>query len=321
MNLQPLILLVFILPVPVPTEARAFADNVIKAEAYLLRNFNPELGLIYESDDQGTHWLRGEFPEFSWGYNQTYWLYSDNLFAYLALRRHHPQVSRRIREAIETYGQPPSGLFEVVGAERVRLPFHDALDFIVEKSPNHVVVIRRHNSTFFVLGNYVDFWMYEALEFALEGKLDNAAFLLRRAEVLWRGNGLWDWSFTVHDQMFSNQKLALLLFTARAVGYPLTNRDRMERHLWSMQNDDGGVASLSDPRGVKTGSSNVETTALSVLIYDEDLTSKFPRLLASGEPGNSFALLLLASLLMVCGIFLSWRGFTRWMVRRVKLKS
>jgi len=49
--------------------------------------------------------------------------------------------------------------------------------------------------------------------------------------------------------------------------------------------------------------------------------SKFPKLIASGEPANSFTHPLLASLLIVFGIFFSWRGFTRWMARRVELKS
>ena len=120
--------------------------------------------------------------------------------------------------------------------------------------------------------------MYEALEYTLEGNLVEAARLVRRAEALWRGDGLWDWSYTIFDHMFSNQKLALLIFTARAIGLSLAHEDEMEAHLWSMQNKDGGIASLSYPSGMKAGSANVETTALALLIYDSGLLSLFPKL-------------------------------------------
>ena len=262
----------------VPARAEPYAENVAKAEAYLLSHLNPALGLVYESEDTGQHWLRHEFSDFHWRYNQTYWLCSDNLFVYLALEPDHSKISRQIHASIDAYSQPAANFFEVVAGERIRLPLHDAEDYIVARNDNYAVMVRLHNSTRPALGNYVDFWMYEALEYALEGKLDNAAYLVRRAEGLWRGNGLWDWSFTFHDHMFSNQKLALLLFTARAIGLRLSRQDEMEEHLWSMQNVDGGVTSLSDKTGRKAGSANAETTALSILIYDQTLLSRFPKI-------------------------------------------
>ena len=270
------IVVLLVLPVT-PVQIQPYARNIAKAEEYLARHFNGNLQLIYESEDPGPHWLRCEFTSFQWRYNQTYWLYSDNLFAYLALRSHYPELSDRIRTAIQSYRQPPADFFEVLGGERIQLPLHDAQDFIVAQSDSHVVLIRRHNSTRLAFGNYVDFWMYEALEYALEYNLASAVFLVHRAEALWRGNGLSDWSFTVFDHMFSNQKLALLLFTARAIGIRLVHEDEMEAHLWSMQNDDGGIASLSYPNGKKAGSANAETTALTILIYNQQLLAHFPK--------------------------------------------
>lgn len=277
MRLSGLSILVFLILPVVPLRAQPYAGNVARAEAYLVRHFNPELGLVYESDDAGQHWLRREFNDFIWHYNQTYWLYSDNLFAYLALKRDYPDISNRIMDTIAAYHQPPPNFFEVVSGLRIRLPLHDAEDFVVSENGDFVVMIRSHNSTRLALGNYVDFWMYEALEYALEGNLASASFLVRQAESLWRGDGLWDWSFTLFDHNFSNQKLALLIFTARAIGLPLAQEDEMEAHLWSMQNLDGGVASLSDPKGTKSGSANAETTALAILIYNGELLSRFPK--------------------------------------------
>ena len=265
-----------------PIKAQPYAENITRAEEYLVNHFNPSIGLVYESEDPGQHWLSNEQPGYHWKYDQTFWLYSDNLFAYLALRHDYPLISNRIRNAINSYGQPPSELFELISGEHVQLPLHNAQDFIVAQAQDHVVIIRRHNATSIALGVYVDFWMYLALERALEGDIASAVSLVQNAELLWRGNGLWDWSFMIHDHMFSNQKLALLLFTARALGVRLEHESEMEARLWSMQNSDGGVASLSYPNGTKAGSANAETTALSILTYDQSLLSRFPKVEQSG---------------------------------------
>jgi hypothetical protein len=303
LNLRLLAIIALLTTAPhIPVGSQRYAQNLARAEAYLVQHFNPILGLVYESDDAGQHWLGREFPNFRWHYNQTYWLFSDNFFAYLALQQDYPQVSNRIRAAIESYGQPAPNFFEVVGGRRIHLPLHDATDIIVDQNASYVVMIRTHNSTRLALGNYVDFWMYEGLEYALQGNLANAVLLVHRAEALWRGNGLEDWSFTIFDHMFSNQKLALLLFTARAIGVGLIDEEEMEAHLWSMQNEDGGIASLSDLSGTRAGSSNAETTALTILVYDPALLSQFPK----AEPqtdlqtlGGTILLVAIAALLFV----------------------
>jgi hypothetical protein len=278
MNLRVLAILMLIAMPLFTAQAQPYAENVARAEKYLVDHFNPSVGLVYESEDPGLHWLRVEQPDYHWKYNQTYWLYSDNLFAYLALQRDYPEISNRIQNILQSYSQPPSQLFEVLSGEHIPLPMHNAQDLIVAQKQDYVVMIRRHNATSIALGVYVDFWMYLALERALEGDLSTAVSLVHNAELLWRGDGLWDWSFTIYDHLFSNQKLALLLFTARALGTRLEHESEMEAHLWSMQNSDGGVASLSYPDGKKAGSANAETTALSILIYDQSLIARFPKL-------------------------------------------
>ena len=51
----------------------------------------------------------------------------------------------------------------------------------------------------------------------------------------------------------------------------------MLEHLWNMQNRDGGIASLANATGGPIGSSNTETTALTLLIYDHSLLARFPK--------------------------------------------
>ena len=252
-----------------------YAKNIALAEEYLISHLNRSLGLVYESDTPGPHWLTTEYPNFHWRYNETYWLYSDNLFASLALRADYPQISELINESIRRYQQPPSGVFEIVEGEEIQLPLHVAADYVVAQSPNYVIMIRRHNATAIAL-NWLDLWLYEALEYDLEGNYHSAQFLFRRAETMWTGNGFWDTSY-LFTHTYSNHKLALFLFTALALGIPIHEEASMLRHLWGMQNEDGGITSLADANGHPTGTANAETTALTLLIYDQTLIAKFPK--------------------------------------------
>jgi len=271
-----------------------YARNIARAEAYLASRFNPNLGLIYESDDRGTHWLTAEYPSFHWRYNQTFWLYSDNYFASLALQADYPQISNLINASINRYRQPPSGVFEVVAGERIQLPLHAAEDYIVAESANYVITIRRHNSTMLAL-NWLDLWLYEALEYDLEGNYHSAQFLLRRAETMWTGNGFWDLSYLI-THTYSNHKLALFLFTAQALGITVPEQDMMLEHLWNMQNQCGGITSLTDAVGQPMGSSNTEATALTLLIYSQSLLTKFPKTQLPNEVQTST---LLASMIAI----------------------
>ena len=270
------IILLLALSVPHPAvEDNPYAKNIARAEEYLVNRFNVNLGLIYESDDPGAHWLTSEYPNFHWKYNQTYWLYSDNFFAFLALQGDYTQISNRINASITRYQQPPSGVFEVVAGERIQLPLHAAEDYIVAQSADYVITIRRHNSTALAL-NWLDLWLYEALEYDLQGNYRSAQFLVRRAETMWTGNGFWDLSYLL-THTYSNHKLALFLFTIRALGITVPEEDTMLQRLWNMQNSNGGIASLADAAGEPIGSSNTETTALTLLIYKQNLLDNFPK--------------------------------------------
>jgi hypothetical protein len=311
MRLRVLSILILILPTFPVTALRAepYGQNIARAEAYLVNHFNPSVGLIYESEDPGQHWLTSELQSFHWKYNQTYWLYSDNFFTYLALQHDFPEISNQIRRTIDFYHQTLPNLFEVVAGENIHLPLHNSQDIIIAKNENFVIMMRRHNASSLALGTYVDFWMYEALEHALEGDLASAAFLVHQAEQLWFANGLWDWSYTIYDHMFSNQKLALLIFTARAIGVHLEHESEMEAHLWSMQNNDGGIASLSYPSGKKAGSGNAETTALSILAYDNSLLSMFPKIQETLQEHEVSTLMpALMALVILLALFLAVWG-------------
>jgi len=268
-----LLLAVSLFPLTAVRGARAnpsFEINITKAVDYLASRLNPVLDLIYESDDPGDHWLRDEFHSFKWRYRQTYWLYSDNLFAAYALEPFRPDLTNRIRRALQRYQVPPSGLFEVVAGETIPT-IRNAVDYMVESSSDYVIMARRHDSPIMSYGLYADLICYRSLQIFLQGRIHEAHRSLRQAISLWNGKGLDDWSYRVVDGFHSNQKLALLLYTSKILGLRFAAYTEMERHLWSMQRADGGLASLSNGEGKAMGSSNTETTALALLIYNDAL--------------------------------------------------
>lgn len=269
------LLLFTILLVPLVTIQQAYANtsfevNIRKAVDYLVNRFNPVLDLIYESDDMGDHWLRREFNGFKWRYHQTYWLHSDNLFAAYALEPFRLDVANMIRRALHRYQVPLSGLFEVVIGEPIPI-LRNAANYIVESSSDYVIMARRHDSPIISYGLYADLICYRSLQFFFQGRPHEAHCSLRQAISLWNGRGLDDWSYRVVDGFYSNQKLALLLYASKVLGLRFAAYAEMEHHLWSMQQGDGGLASLSNGEGEPMGSSNTETTALTLLIYNDAL--------------------------------------------------
>jgi len=305
-------LLFIVLLLPLVTARQACAEtsvevNITRAVDYLVSRFNPALDLIYESDDTGDHWLGHEFSGFKWRYRQTYWLYSDNLFAAYALEPFRLDVANRIRSALDKYRIPSSGLFEVVVGEPIPT-ITNAVDHIVESSSDYVIVARRHDSPIISYGLYADLICYRSLQLFLQGRTHEACHSLRQAISLWNGRGLDDWSYRVVDGFYSNQKLALLLYTSKVLGLRFATYAEMEHHLWSMQQGDGGLASLSNPEGKPMGSSNTETTALALLIYNDALIrSVRSRVRAFDKSFLGFYVILFAFLLVTAVSFLPFR--------------
>jgi len=291
---------------------------ITRAVDYLASRFNPVLGLIYESDDPGNHWLRDEFHDFKWRYRQTYWLYSDNLFAAYALEPFRPDLTNRIMRALQRYQVPPSGLFEIVAGDTIPT-IRNAVDYIVDSSSDFVIMARRHDSPIISYGLYADLICYRSLQMFLQGRIREAHRSLRQAISLWNGKGLDDWSYRLVDGYHSNQKLALLLYSSRILGLGFASYAEMERHLWGMQRADGGLASLSDSEGRPMGSSNAETTALTLLIYNNDLVHTVRSRVQSLEGSFvEFYLMSFTFLSVTAAAFLSSRkrGFFRFAENR-----
>ncbi|HYW01476.1 MAG TPA: hypothetical protein VE862_08400 [Candidatus Acidoferrum sp.] len=261
--------------------------------SYLVGHFNPQAGLIYESEDQGVHWLkRVEFPFYHWHYNQTFWIYSDNLFAMYALEPWRPDIANLINETFRRYDLPFSNRFEAVigapiGNDRT------ARDLIISQTKNWAILIRIHNGTYTnPLNHFADEMIYQALTNYYSGSIYLARMLVLSVYRMWNGTCLVDYGVTQtvlgpqnapsDIQFCMNMKLALLLYACEVIGVKLPNFTELVEHLWNMQKENGGITTLSTGHGIPTGSANAETSALTLLLYNMKLIERL------SDMGNRF---------------------------------
>lgn len=270
-----------------PTQAPIYNDKIQKAKGYLIAHYNPHLGLVYESEDKGPHWLRNEIPKFTYSYSQTYWLLSDNLFASLALQPLDRDYSQAINVTMEAYRKlgllPSSGKFEAlagvpVGPDRIRN------DVVVERRRNYVIMAEIHNGSLVdSKWRFADNLVYAALSQYYIGNRTAAQDMILEAYRMWNGTCVVDDALTTTAAIgdaptdhgwCTNYKIALILFGAKVIGVSLRNAPFMEWVLWRQQIDNGGVASLSDGHGHPVGSANAETTSLTLMVYNHALVSR-----------------------------------------------
>lgn len=276
-------------------------SRITNLVSYLASHFNTKVGLIYESEDEGTHWLkRIEYPAYRWHYNQTYWIYSDNLFAIYALEPWRPDIAYAVNTTYHSYNLPSSNRFEAVigypvGNDR------SARDLIVRQTNGAVILIRIHNGTYTnPLNHFADEMIYQALTNYYLGSFVLARMLVLSVYRMWNGTCLVDYGVTQKVlgpqnapsdiQFCMNMKLALLLYASEIIGVTFPNSDQLQEHLWSMQRTNGGITTLSTGHGVATGTANTETSALTLLLYNagliQRLSSSNLKIFPTWETGN-----------------------------------
>ncbi len=260
-------------------------SRIHRAVDYLVSHYNPQVGLIYESEDKGVHWLRRvEYPNYNCSYQRTFWLYSDNLLAAYALQPYAPEISKKVNGTINSYDLPPSNHFEAILGYPVGSATQ-AQDIIIKQTEDYAILIRIHNGT---LGNpffkYADNMLCEALSKYYRGQETEAQALVREVYGMWNGTCLVDsgvrqqflWPNNAPSDIgFGlNFKLALLLYAVKVTGTYLPDFEKLEEVLWSKQQANGGITTLSTGHGEPIGSANAETTALTLLIYNDGLISR-----------------------------------------------
>ena len=247
-----------------------YRSNIDLAVSYLVSRYDSHVGLLYESEDNGTHWL-GPWAT----YRNTYWLYSDNLEALHVLEKYSPDIAENISRTYSSYEFPKDTLlFGTLFGENIPDDIKDADNIAVVNNSELVVIYRRHQGNSEHPSDYPhhlwsDTLCYRALDEYQFGNKDKAITILEEALDHWDGLGFNDHS-TKKDGFYANYKIGLFLYVADKMNYPLSpdTRADMERQMWRQQNPEtGGITSLSDLKGQPIGSANVETTALTLLPY------------------------------------------------------
>ena len=222
-----------------------------KARAFLAALLDPAVGLLPEFEGSGV-----------------YWLYHDNYLAAKVLERTRPDLSKRIRDAIQGFGVTDSGKIEILfGEAKAPLPFrHYRLREVTRVGEK---VIRTE-----VVGEaaHEDWERYSDLLFLAaiaEAGRDEAKALghLGAGMRTWDGRGFRDRPSEVGG-LYATYKLALALIAGARLGRRQGDRAGIREKLLAMQRPDGGFVTDYDPGGKPVGRANVETTSLAVLALD-----------------------------------------------------
>jgi hypothetical protein len=254
-----------------------YSLNIDLAVSYLVSHYDSHVGLIYESEEKGTHWL-GPWATF----RNTYLLYSDNLEALHVLEKYNLAIAENISKTYNSYEFPKNTLlYGTLFGENIPDDIKDAENIAVVNNSEIVVIYRRHqglSSLDYHL--YSDIICYRALDEYQYGDKAKAKTILEEALDHWDGLGFYD-SATKNNGLYANYKIGLFLYVADKMNYPLSAETKadMERQMWRQQNPEtGGITSLADSNGQPIGSANVETTALTLLPYTSWNSTKLPPL-------------------------------------------
>lgn len=243
-----------------------YGPNIQSAVSYLVGKYDSHVGLLYESEDNGTHWL-GPWAT----YRHTYWLYSDNLEAMHALAKFSPAIAENISRTYNTLEFPKKTLlFGTLFGEDIPDKIKHPQNVAIVNNSEAVLIYRRHDGRpFHSFNQWSDMLCYRALDEYQFGNKTKANAILQEALGHWDGKGFNDDS-TKKDGYYANYKMGLFLYTADKMKYPLQENIRgdIERQMWRQQNNQtGGITSLADLSGNPIGSANIETTSLTLLPY------------------------------------------------------
>jgi len=147
---------------------REYDDPRLTAlENFLLAQYDTDIKLVRESPDVSI--------------NRTYWLLSDNLLAYHALKHRHPEVADSIYEKMKEYGFFQDGLHEVLFGEEIILPLYTHKIIVVENTSDYTIKteVREGSEEDKIMDDwaeYADILLYASLNFYNKGQLDKSLY-------------------------------------------------------------------------------------------------------------------------------------------------
>jgi len=245
----------------IKTEIR-LVDRLKEAVEFLKGIYNSTIGLCTKSPTAAPN---------------TYWLVSDNLWAYKALEKHEPEISKAIKlkliELAKTYNLPVdsqelpiSYKHEAVIGDTVLIPFNITVQYTLY-SDKYTLKTEIANGTAIMEDwqEYADLLLYAALSKHWEGKDNEAAALFNKAKNMWDGVGINDKAAKA-DGHYATYKLGLLLYTSKVLGIKLDFETQLIATIWKLQDETtGGIITGYKPDGTPFGDTNTETTSITII--------------------------------------------------------
>lgn len=258
--------------------------RLTQAEGFLERLYNPSMRLCRET-------LVGDYPHgvsasngtsYARLTNETYWIASDNFLDSRALTPYNLSLSENISQTCSRYYNGSYFPYQIINGSYIPPTLHFPNTYVLENTSDHIIALNLYNGTV-DCSNYLDYptsgdaLVYEALNYYVQGyPLDWCRGLYMRAYGMFDGKGVADAHFQNTNQ-YDNMKLALLIFGARALNLTV-DLTKVEQQLWAAQETNGtevgGITSVMLSSGLPNGTANGETTALTLLAYDDNLTGQ-----------------------------------------------
>jgi hypothetical protein len=193
---------------------------------------------------------------------QVCWLSNDNWLVVRALRGKDEALAMRLFQGLRSFNAPVPKRLQALFDPSVSVPpFRTSRLIDVTTQGNWL--IRNEVDDGEVMDDwheYADLLCIAAINAAKRGKWTDAQRLVAKVAAMWDGMGIVD-KVTQRLNRYATYKLALLLWAAREAKVVLPFASELERRLWQMQHDNGGITTDYDRKGNPVGTQNAETTA------------------------------------------------------------
>lgn len=272
--ISPLVLSAFSITTSAGSDSTSSSLQVEKAVDFLVNSqFNESLSLCREAPAVAPN---------------TYWLVSDNLWAWKALKvanemyyfdagevgRAANRIEAKLKEDATLYnlprdlnntGFPKSFMHEAVVGDVIPTP-NRASTILTLHSDDYIVKTEVCNGT--IMPNwqeYTDRLLYMALSCFWQGNNTAANSYFNNATDTWDGIGIND-TVTKAEGLYATYKLALLLYTSKVLGERLPFENELVKRLWSLQQkSDGGIVTYYYANDTLVGDANTETTSIVII--------------------------------------------------------
>jgi len=255
-------------------EAGSGVWRIEKAVDFLINSqFNQNLNLCREAPDVAPN---------------VYWLVSDNLWAWKALKaangsrlsnaaeagRIASVIESKLKEKAQLYnlpkdsnGFPISFMHEAVIGDVIPTPNRNSTYLnLTEQSDDYVLQTEICNGS--EISNwqeYADRLLYMALSYHWQDNDTAAMQYFENATKMWDGTGIND-TATKNDKIYATYKLALLLYVSEVLGRRLPFEYGLVMRIWSLQREsDGGIITNYFANGTSYGDANTETTSIVII--------------------------------------------------------